>query len=444
MSKVEASRVYRYKLTFEVDDFISQDLETKIVTRVDGWTFTISPQTDKATGARTGAFSLELTSTDIIGEHDFGVTCNWVGPDGVEGEMPDVAVFHPASRRTGTCACIATSSHFRDGRRTNSGHRYDYRTQRKFNFVWTVTLKLETATHAMALAVLQDLSARVAQTLSIKLPHDVRLVFPPTSSSEQERELWTSSAFLLAASPYFKPLLEGNSAETISSSSSKKRRLDSLIVPKLEEGVDATPSSSSAAAAPRAHTTAPDDDADSDTEADSLAPPSTPSTTNTNELTYRQVRITSALYSTYRAVLVWLHTGHITFAPLSSSFHPSLSPTTTRLEALKSSSLASPSLPIPVSPKSIYRLAHLIDLPSLASLALTELETQLSVTNVAFELFGSTSEVYEQVRKVEMEFVVRHWGEVKRSRGMEVVERRMREGKVPQFGELVWEISKRT
>ncbi|KAI5474263.1 hypothetical protein MNV49_003751 [Pseudohyphozyma bogoriensis] len=158
----------------------------------------------------------------------------------------------------------------------------------------------------------------------------------------------------------------------------------------------------------------------------------------------REIKITSARNSTYRAVLVWLQTSHIAFAPLSSSFHPSLSPTSTRLETLKNSLKAYGSLPVPVSPKSVYRLTHLLELPRLGQMALEEISSQLTVDNVALELFSSTSEVYAEVRKVELDFAVRHWAGVKKSKGMAEIERRMEAGEdLPNFGKIMWEINKR-
>ncbi|GAA5856756.1 hypothetical protein JCM8547_008825 [Rhodosporidiobolus lusitaniae] len=53
-----------------------------------------------------------------------------------------------------------------------------------------------------------------------------------------------------------------------------------------------------------------------------------------------------------------------------------------------------------VSPKSVYRLAHLLELPQLASLALADFQVQLTVHNAASELFSETSGCYDELRDI--------------------------------------------
>ncbi|BGP37235.1 hypothetical protein JCM10449v2_001140 [Rhodotorula kratochvilovae] len=91
---------------------------------------------------------------------------------------------------------------------------------------------------------------------------------------------------------------------------------------------------------------------------------------------YKRVKIRDTCFTTYQAVLLWLQTGHIVFAPLRSSFlHPtgtsSPSPAwTPRQEALRTLRKTKDArLPPPASPKSVYCLADLLSLDELNDIA---------------------------------------------------------------------------
>lgn len=127
------------------------------------------------------------------------------------------------------------------------------------------------------------------------------------------------------------------------------------------------------------------------------------------EMEYCEVQTRQTAYSTFRAVLLYMQTGYIDFAPLSSSTAPRNSfATTTRKDALARDKVKSPRLPYAVSPKSVYRLAHLLQLPALQELALENLASALSVSGAASELFSPVSIAYEEVRKVVRAFVLKH------------------------------------
>jgi hypothetical protein len=124
---------------------------------------------------------------------------------------------------------------------------------------------------------------------------------------------------------------------------------------------------------------------DSDDEADEVVLESGPPTldsSDTGELEYREIKVTETAYSTYRALLTYLNT----------------------------------------------------------SLALKNLKSQLSVENIADELFGDVSHLYEDIRHVELEYAVAHWHKVKTSQGMEDIRRRVRGGGVPHFAEVMAEL----
>ena len=147
---------------------------------------------------------------------------------------------------------------------------------------------------------------------------------------------------------------------------------------------------------------------------------------------FRLVNIDAAAYTTYHAVLCYLQTGHITFAPLRSSFR--LQPESTTLRNAKIAELHSnPSHPRPASPKSVYRLAHFLELPKLADLALANIKAQLSEENIAFEVFGDVAAVYDDVAKVEMEFAIENEELMHSSPAMEEVGKLVESGDLPSY-----------
>ena len=150
----------------------------------------------------------------------------------------------------------------------------------------------------------------------------------------------------------------------------------------------------------------------------------------------RVVPIVGTTYRTYRAYLAWLYTGTVAFAPLTSSFqYPSPSSPTSpssassqRRAALAPLRTLHPSRPHPVSPKSLYRLAHFLDTPSLAQQCLAALADALTVDNVAHELFAppQLGEVYDEVWDVEVGFAEDAWDDVRGSEAMRDAAERMK------------------
>ncbi|GAA5854971.1 hypothetical protein JCM8547_002327 [Rhodosporidiobolus lusitaniae] len=99
------------------------------------------------------------------------------------------------------------------------------------------------------------------------------------------------------------------------------------------------------------------------------------------------VKLDPSAYSTYSALLVYLQSDFIEFCPLTSSFPTSL----THAAFIATKHAVEPFLPLSVSPKSIYRLADLLDLPGLKRLSFEAFRSSLSVKNAAQELFSDTS-----------------------------------------------------
>lgn len=90
---------------------------------------------------------------------------------------------------------------------------------------------------------------------------------------------------------------------------------------------------------------------------------------------FHEVVITDTAFATYQACLVWIASGHISFSPLSSTRRVGGIDTPARSAATSSADLDAPHK---VSPKSIYRLAHLLSLADLQALALKSFASRLT------------------------------------------------------------------
>ncbi|KAL8292036.1 hypothetical protein RQP46_001502 [Phenoliferia psychrophenolica] len=168
----------------------------------------------------------------------------------------------------------------------------------------------------------------LATLLEHPQPNDVRFFFPRSSS-----ELWASSTLLASTSPYFRDLFSsefGEGATDGVDGQAKQRSTTAVDGPLSEPG---------------------NDDLDSDGEWDSRHPPPKVPDKEATPSKFHEVIVREAAHGTYRAVLLWIYTGSITFRGLRSS--PSV-----------------PSPPFAVSPKAVFKLADFLDIPSLKSLAL--------------------------------------------------------------------------
>lgn len=123
----------------------------------------------------------------------------------------------------------------------------------------------------------------------------------------------------------------------------------------------------------------------------------------------KTIEVTETAYTTYAASLLWLVSQQIDFAPLKSNNHEM------RFAYLTKALDADPFLPAPASPKSVYRLAHLLELDDLRKLALSAFVRQLNNMNAARELFCDVSCAYPEIRDAALEYVVKNYSAVKRS-----------------------------
>lgn len=220
--------------------------------------------------------------------------------------------------------------------------------------------------------------------MGLPSPHDVVFYFP-----RSKRELWANSTVLEHASPYWATLLKSEFVETNTNA-------------RESEAIDDHGSDSD----------------DSDREADCipidgvhvrkalLIPAGV-----------KEVVVKHASYTTYRAVLVCVHSGHISFGRLRPASSTSILPSklTFEGEVVQPRGPAvtpPPDLPLAASPKSVYKLADLLEMPDLAKLALGHFVSQLTVSNVLHQLKTDIA-AHADVRERLVAFAAADWGEVR-------------------------------
>ncbi|GAA6034129.1 hypothetical protein JCM8097_000710 [Rhodosporidiobolus ruineniae] len=242
---------------------------------------------------------------------------------------------------------------------------------------------------------------------------NVRLAFP-----RQFREIWSSES-VLRQSPYFSTLLSSGFAETSGGNLlSDSRQLDLSSFD------------------------------DSDDETDSTLPKPPPTLSLPTSPTHKTITVTETAYSTYLAVVCWLQCRHIVFGSLTSSYRSTGSSsrkaaTKRRFadafpESFDDGQPPSSSPPAPVSPKSVYRLSHLLELPALSSLALSSFSSQLTTANAAYELFSSTSACYDELCTAALDFVLKHVEEVFESEAMKEMERKAEADELTSQEGMIW------
>ncbi|GAA5963152.1 hypothetical protein JCM8115_001037 [Rhodotorula mucilaginosa] len=221
-------------------------------------------------------------------------------------------------------------------------------------------------------------------------------------------KLWTTSGLLTAASDYYKTLLASACAETVPCGAERKRE-------ELPPLIEHTPSGQTSPPQPTI------DWQDSNDETDDFLVERDWSGCKTasrdlTDLECQQIDVRETAYSTMSAVLLYLMTGHIDFAPLKSLLETRSQGAPGARRALLDKHMAKhPTLPPPVSPKSVYRLAHLLQREELQRLALDALSTSLTTDGAAHELFSPVSIAYADVKNVILDYIVKNWAEVQAS-----------------------------
>ncbi|GAA5844573.1 hypothetical protein JCM9279_006351 [Rhodotorula babjevae] len=277
------------------------------------------------------------------------------------------------------------------------------------------------------------LAERVHDMATKPLPHDVRLFFPG-NHGRPDAELWTTERFLTASSTYFWFLLRSGDAETVTIGVKRARTRSSTV--------------EQAAASRRLLYKAPASKElaeDSDREVDVLtfqgkigeAPPALHDPLEDGEFPYKQVTIEQACYTTYRAVLLWLSTGYI---QLTSAFAAAPNPHEARTASLLAF-VEENGLPAPVSPKSVYRLASIVGLAELKSIAMRYVRDEaLTVSTAPAELFSELARDYVEWRTMVLDWIMERWEEVEVSDGWTAMMQKVGKGEVDGAAPIVVEV----
>ncbi|GAA5990303.1 hypothetical protein JCM11641_006391 [Rhodosporidiobolus odoratus] len=261
------------------------------------------------------------------------------------------------------------------------------------------------ASHALLPDVPDTPAALHAQRLGSLFPMTPVLQFPGHSSLQ----LWTTRSLLETSTHYFDDLFRAGLNESTARTSSEHEEYKTSELPKKRVRVESS-----------------EDEDDSDDETDEFAAsghlPTVPAPLS--DLKYHEILFIDASYTSYRALLCFLQTGYFSFAKLSFTIPPRRpdSPTpSSNFDALTIWVTNNPTLPLPSSPKSAYTLAHFLDLPDLQSLALLDLQNQLTVSNIAQELFTPFANRYEGPRVMMVKYAVQNWPKVKDTNGFKTV-----------------------
>ncbi|KAK4700490.1 hypothetical protein P7C70_g5754, partial [Phenoliferia sp. Uapishka_3] len=226
-------------------------------------------------------------------------------------------------------------------------------------------------------------------SLASPFPNDVVFIFPRNAG----RMLWSNSIILSSASPYLKTLLASGFAEANTGWKIELEDLSSLEPLPFDDSDDEDSSQSPASPGPHLPSSA---------------------------FPYCRIRVTQTSSKPYHAVLLYIYTQQIVFSPLSSCSRvgPPLTPPVDEI------------VPRHVSPKSVYRLAHHLEVPELQKLALESLKSDLNPNNVAVELFSEKSGTYDDVLQLLLEYAAAHRSEVRDTEEWKE--------KMATFGELPW------
>ncbi|KDQ49463.1 hypothetical protein JAAARDRAFT_200814 [Jaapia argillacea MUCL 33604] len=139
---------------------------------------------------------------------------------------------------------------------------------------------------------------------------------------------------------------------------------------------------------------------------------------------FKTVYITDASYRTYRALLFYLYTGCIAFAPPKSTYEAKRAASPDEFmsrdvfnvkNAAVLSTLGHRSIPW-VSSKSLYKLCDKLDLIDLKLACFAHIKASLTPENIMVELNSSFTALHTEIHKMQSEYLESHWEEVRKSK----------------------------
>lgn len=220
--------------------------------------------------------------------------------------------------------------------------------------------------------------------------------------------MWANSTVLKHASPYFAALLEGgfveaNNTAARESAATPHRQLNSIKLADGEEEVEEEYGD------------------DSDVETDSIPLKGVAYRTSSSiPAGVKEVVIRDAAYTTYRAVLTWIHSGHINLAGLTVPTYSTEERRQVLADDAREMGAKGPpgeGLPFVSAAKSVYKLANVLEMPKLERLALDHYAAQLTPANVMHQL---TTDIvaHEPVADLLIGFALDNWDAVRKTPAM--------------------------
>ncbi|GAA5987730.1 hypothetical protein JCM10908_007186 [Rhodotorula pacifica] len=255
---------------------------------------------------------------------------------------------------------------------------FDYTSVGSFEVVLRLRRRLKARRRKSEEEYVEDITRRLLNLSSLAAPHDVRFFFPRTETTGLE--LWANAAMLSERSPFLHNLLE---SQAVAASPRKGKR------PRTE--VEAIEFDVATALEGEL-----DHDSDAETDDYMVEAKDTPLYGRAEirgEFSYRQVALKGVSYTTFRNILQCLQTGYLDFADLTSETAAEYGPRRQYIEAMDSPL----GLPVPSSPKSMYRLAHLLKLDDIQKQALEGFEQSLTIQGAACELFSSITSTCPEI-----------------------------------------------
>jgi hypothetical protein len=127
--------------------------------------------------------------------------------------------------------------------------------------------------------------------------------------------------------------------------------------------------------------------------------------------------INIASFKTFRAILFYMHTNCITFGPLKTEFRDASEDDPLRSEYTASHTITYSSLEgqngFTADPRSLYRLAHFLELKELQSLLFEHIKSFWRPNNILQELSTNFSQTFKEIRSAQLEYLKKHWVEAR-------------------------------
>ncbi|KAI5835777.1 hypothetical protein K523DRAFT_325661 [Schizophyllum commune Tattone D] len=136
----------------------------------------------------------------------------------------------------------------------------------------------------------------------------------------------------------------------------------------------------------------------------------------------RVVHVDGFAYHTWKSLVFYLYTGKIEFCALKST---NASQTSSQTEIS----------PAACSPKSMYRIAHMLEILELQTLCLRNIEAQLSAENIVQEAFSAFTSWYPDVKEMEILTLKKYYNECAEER--KAILGRVVKGELPHCEDIV-------